>query len=237
MKVAVTLLVVLCVFTWSVDAKWKQWKNKAFQTQILSGEEESSANNCAKVCSGTTGRGVTDYQDYDDGDNVYVDVDMSGCQITSELLPAMSYLLLRLAALAVLMTLGSTQSGCSLDRCLNDGGSTSVTLRVGESLTSTNGRVKAIMQSDGNLVIYCVQTYPWKVVWASNTDGDHIVNGAVFQSDGNLVLYDYKGRVRFAANCHHRGGARLIMQNDANMVIYTNYGRAVWDTRTSGHCG
>ena len=79
MKVAVTLLVVLCVFTWSVDAKRKQRKNKAFQTQILSGEEENSANNCAKVCSGTTGRRVTDYQDYDDGDNVYVDVDMSGC--------------------------------------------------------------------------------------------------------------------------------------------------------------
>ena len=90
MKVAVTLLVVLCVFTWSVDAKWKQWKNKAFQTQILSGEEESSANNCAKVCSGTTGRGVTDYQDYDDGDNVYVDVDMSGCAFVTRIAPAWS---------------------------------------------------------------------------------------------------------------------------------------------------
>ena len=79
MKVAVTLLVVLCVFT---------RKNKAFQTQILSGEEENSANNCAKVCSGTTGRGVTDYQD--DGDNVYVDVDMSGCAFVTRIAPAWS---------------------------------------------------------------------------------------------------------------------------------------------------
>ena len=74
-----TLLVVLCVLTSSVDARKKRKKNRAVQTQILNGEEENSANSCAKVCSGTTGRKVTDYQNYSDGKNVYVDVDMTGC--------------------------------------------------------------------------------------------------------------------------------------------------------------
>ena len=78
MKFAVTLLVVVCVLTSSIEAKRRK-KNKRgqIQAQILNGEEENSADTCAKVCSGTTGRRVTDYQAY--GNNVYVDVDMTGC--------------------------------------------------------------------------------------------------------------------------------------------------------------
>ena len=78
MKVAITLLVVVCMLTSSVDAK-KNKKNKRgqVQAQILNGEEENSADTCAKVCSGTTGRLVTEFQAY--GNNVYVDVDMTGC--------------------------------------------------------------------------------------------------------------------------------------------------------------
>ena len=80
MKVAVTLLVVVCVLTSSIDAKKKNKKRGRIQAQILNGEEENSADTCAKVCSGTTGRRVTDYQAY--GSNVYVDVDMTGCGFT-----------------------------------------------------------------------------------------------------------------------------------------------------------
>ena len=131
-------------------------------------------------------------------------------------------------------------SRCSADRCLNNGGNNGVTLGIGESLTSNNGRlgrVKAIMQSDGNLVIYCTRTDPWKEVsWSSNTGGYEIANGAKFQMDGNLVLYDTAKKVRFAANVHEEGGAMLIMQNDANLVIYTNYWKAVWSTDTWGKC-
>ena len=74
----ITLLVILCVLTSSVDAKKKKKNRRAkFQTQILNGEEENSPDKCAKVCSGTTGRRDTDYEAY--GNNVYVDVDMTGC--------------------------------------------------------------------------------------------------------------------------------------------------------------
>ena len=76
MKVYV-LLVVLCVFFTTVDARRKKRRNKALQVQIGNGEEENGEANCAKLCSGTTGRGVTEFVAY--GNNVYVDVDMSAC--------------------------------------------------------------------------------------------------------------------------------------------------------------
>ena len=80
MRKMITLLVILCVLTSSVEAKKKKKNKRAkFQTQILSVEEENGPDKCAKVCSGTTGRRITDYQDYHDGRNVYVDVDMTQC--------------------------------------------------------------------------------------------------------------------------------------------------------------
>ena len=155
----------------------------------------------------------------------------------------MNELAIRLAVLSVIVMVGFTdftdrtcQSGCDGDRCLNMGGGRRVTLLVGRSLTSNNGRVVAKMQYDGNFVVYCTNTYPWKAVWATNTDDDNIVKGIVFQGDGNLVLYGNRRRVAFAANSHDKGGAKLVMQDDANLVIYTNYGKAVWATNTDGDC-
>lgn len=51
----------------------------ALQVQIVNGEEENSKQSCAKVCSGSTGRGRTVYKNFSDGKNVYTDIDMSDC--------------------------------------------------------------------------------------------------------------------------------------------------------------
>ena len=79
MKIVITLLVILCVLTSTVDAKKKNKNKRAkFQTQILNGEEENSPAKCAKVCSGTTERQDAEYyEDY--GEEVSVDVDMTQC--------------------------------------------------------------------------------------------------------------------------------------------------------------
>lgn len=45
---------------------------------ILTAEESNGLPNCAKVCSGTTGRQSTSWVDYSTN-GVYVDVDISGC--------------------------------------------------------------------------------------------------------------------------------------------------------------
>ena len=81
MKKMITLLVILCVLTSSVEAKKKKKNKRAkFQTQILSVEEENSPDKCAKVCSGTVERQDTDFaEDYRDGEVVSVDVDMTRC--------------------------------------------------------------------------------------------------------------------------------------------------------------
>lgn len=54
--------------------------------------------------------------------------------------------------------------------------------------TNTHGKdvMRAVMQGDGNFVLY---TYAGKPVWASNTAGK---NGSflIMQDDGNLVIYE-----------------------------------------------
>ena len=55
------------------------------------------------------------------------------------------------------------------------------------------------------------------------------------QKDGNLVLRQVgDGRVLWAAGTEGMGGARLNMQKDANLVLYTAAGKPVWRTATQG---
>ena len=59
----------------------------------------------------------------------------------------------------------------------------------------SNGNT-AIMQDDGNFVLYDVNNEP---VWASNTAGNPGAYLAV-QEDGNLVVYNQDGNPLWAAN-------------------------------------
>ena len=160
----------------------------------------------------------------------------------------MNQLTQRLAALALLATISvwsaaeaSTcticKAGCQGDMCYNAAGSRDVFLRVGQNLTSPNGRAHLIMQDDGNLVLYCTSTN--RAVWATHTRDSHPEKpGAMFKRDGNIIIFDMKMVVRrYAANSHDKGGAKLVMQDDANLVIYTNYGKPVWASGTKGRCG
>jgi hypothetical protein len=57
-------------------------------------------------------------------------------------------------------------------------------LARGEQIVSSNGLYRAVMQHDGNFVVYNED----KAIWASKTygKGDRVV----LQYDGNLVVYD-----------------------------------------------
>ena len=52
---------------------------------LLNGEDHNSPSECARVCSGTTGRGVTKWigETFIHGTGFYVDVDMTGCGFTT----------------------------------------------------------------------------------------------------------------------------------------------------------
>jgi hypothetical protein len=62
------------------------------------------------------------------------------------------------------------------------------TLVPGAAVWSASGRIVLIMQGDGNLVLYNVTTNPWRVLFASGTNG-HNNACARMQADGNLVVY------------------------------------------------
>jgi hypothetical protein len=84
-----------------------------------------------------------------------------------------------------------------------------------------------IMQSDGNLVLYDEYDVP---LWATGTVG-YPGATAAFQGDGNLVVYWY-GYPVWASNTAGRAvGGRLVLTDDANLVIDDSSGWPVWDRR------
>jgi cell wall-associated NlpC family hydrolase len=97
------------------------------------------------------------------------------------------------------------------------------TLGVNQVLQSADGRFRAVMQGDGNLVVYG----PHGPTWASNTLGSGTANRLVMQSDGNLVMYASTGGVPFATATFGTAADALVMQNDGNLVLYGG-GAAFW---------
>ena len=100
---------------------------------------------------------------------------------------------------------------------------------LGESIQSSDGRYRLILQEDGNLVLYS----PNRALWWTGTQGRPVTR-AVVQEDGNLVLYDSGGRHYWATWTQGNSMATLIVQDDGNLVLYNSQGRPIWDTKTAG---
>ena len=101
-------------------------------------------------------------------------------------------------------------------------------LSAGQSITTSNGNYRLILQGDGNLVLYSIN----RAIWSSGTTGNPITK-AIMQSDGNFVLYDSQFKPYWSTNTAGKGTSSLIVQNDGNLVIY-NSSQATWNTRTNG---
>ena len=100
------------------------------------------------------------------------------------------------------------------------------TLHRGQQITSNNGTFIAIMQHDGNFVLY----EHGRPLWASNTVGRG--TRCIMQSDGNLVVYDNQ-HPTWASNTHGKGGHYLIVQNDGNLVLYDRHDKPLWASNTN----
>jgi hypothetical protein len=96
-------------------------------------------------------------------------------------------------------------------------------LQPGQALWSQNGQYEAVMQGDGNFVVY--GPYP-HVVWASGTStpGSTIS----MQTDGNLVIYAPSGTPQWASGTDPSSGDRLVMQDDGNLVLYSQGNLPLW---------
>jgi len=88
----------------------------------------------------------------------------------------------------------------------------------------TTNRIRMVMQTDGNLVVYNEKGKP---IWASMTFGEN--HRAIFQPDGNLVIHNGDDRPIWASKSHGHEGAQLILRGDAKVVIVHN-GRVIWST-------
>src|SRR5438045_734450 len=110
---------------------------------------------------------------------------------------------------------------------------TNQSLNMGDFLVSPNGNYTAIMQDDGNFVVY--QGTGGHAIWASG-----VVPGAsngpyhaIMQNDGNFVVYQGTGGHAIWASGVIPGAGNgpynAVMRNDGNFVIYQGAGRhAIW---------
>lgn len=115
------------------------------------------------------------------------------------------------------------------------------------ALCSLNSQYKAVLQGDGNFVVYDMTETPWRVKWATGT-----LNPASYtvkvQNDCNVVAYRFNPanvptwatNTDFPEPCT----AYLIMQNDGNLVACRSDHRVLWSseygirdsTNSSGYC-
>ena len=101
-------------------------------------------------------------------------------------------------------------------------------LPAGRALASPKGGMAAVMQGDGNFVVYAPGGRP---VWHTQTFGNP---GArlVMQGDGNLVVYTTDGRGIWSSRTYGNAGARLVLQDDGNLVVYRADDRPLWASGT-----
>lgn len=97
-------------------------------------------------------------------------------------------------------------------------------LQSGECLRSPSKRYTFMMQSDGNAVVYDRVTG----IWSTKTNGAN--RFLFFQTNGDLVVYGGSTPV-WTSSTFNRGGTRLTMQDDGNLVINRANGSAVWSSK------
>jgi hypothetical protein len=97
-------------------------------------------------------------------------------------------------------------------------------------LRSANNQYIAVMQGDGNLVVYRAN---WFAVWASNTNnapGSHLV----MQLNGDLDIVGPTGSTVWSSNTSRllalATGSNLRMQSNGHLVITDPYGVPLWTT-------
>jgi hypothetical protein len=56
------------------------------------------------------------------------------------------------------------------------------------------------------------------------------------QNDGNFVGYDCNDNPTFVSQTPGNEGARAVIQDDGNLVVYSRDNRALWSSGSTTHC-
>jgi len=110
-------------------------------------------------------------------------------------------------------------------------------IEEGRHLKSANGYYYAVVEPDGNFLVYATTHWHSKnVLWQSKTGGKGKGPGfnVEVQEDGNLVRYDGHRNHHWSTDTNGKGapGRRLALQDDGNLVLYDGAGKALWATGT-----
>ena len=127
------------------------------------------------------------------------------------------------------MTPNIISGNCFHNRCFVNG-----LLQKGQFLKSNNGKTKFIFQENGNLEILC-GSYP---IWSSGTSGPDI-DTLYFNNEGKLVILNKdKSTAKniMSSSGNTTGAEKLILQDDGNLVTYSNDNQPWWSTGTNEKC-
>src|SRR5579884_2941087 len=102
--------------------------------------------------------------------------------------------------------------------------SAGASLASGQLLQSPSGKYTAVMQADGNFVVYQGRTALWST--GTSSPGSTLA----MQADGNLVVYSAAHVAQWSSATNGQNNLSLWIQDDGNLVIYTADHRPVWST-------
>jgi hypothetical protein len=106
-------------------------------------------------------------------------------------------------------------------------------LQAGSSLSSCDGRFLLAMQTDGRLRLYQVSPSGATLLWTNSIGGLTSDSYSVMQGDGNFVTYTSAvGAPVWASSTAGFPGARLVVQNDGNVVVYDTANVPRWASNT-----
>jgi hypothetical protein len=110
--------------------------------------------------------------------------------------------------------------------------SSSATLYPGQELSSPSGNYVAVMQPDGNFVVYPNDGTYSNPLWQSNTAGN---NGATLamQSDGNLTIYAMNGTQIWDVESTGTGNYLKLLDTGELQIVGQN-STIYWRTNTTG---
>ena len=109
------------------------------------------------------------------------------------------------------------------------------TLAQCDGIKSPDGSHIAVVQSDGNVVVY--NTTTGAALWATGTNGASLPVTFTYQKDGNLVLYDSTNKALWASGTNGKPSDSVAMQNDGNFVLgvfNSTPNSFPWATATNG---
>jgi hypothetical protein len=102
-------------------------------------------------------------------------------------------------------------------------------LQEGQFLRSTDGRYRAVLQTDGNFVVYDGA----KAIWWNGVKDYFGLNHIVLGADGDLVArLNVNDAPLWSTQTKGSDADRLVMQTDGNLVMYNDRYQPIWSSKT-----